>query len=298
MQISFSRDNNLTDNRDSFNEKKDSLIDPLAKNLANKIQWFHLNGISSEKNDLYPVGIVGKGSPVLLIHGFDSCFLEFRRLVPFLENFHKLIIPDLYGFGFCPRPKDTGYGIKNIILHLNKVIEKTTSDRNIGVIGASMGGGIAMQLARENMNKINRLLLLCPAGLTGEAKPVPKPLDKLGVCFLKNKFVRKQLCKNAFANPKESVGEQEEQIASIHLNVPGWSRSLAAFANAGGVANCGLPLPNQQLDILWGAKDKIISKSEKDASIKLVKCSHQEIDECGHLPHLDVPEIVANKWLK
>ena len=59
----------------------------------------------------------------------------------------------------------------------------------IGVIGASMGGAIAMELARRHSTKINRLLLLSPAGLTGRLMPVPRPLDQLGVWFLKQKFV-------------------------------------------------------------------------------------------------------------
>ena len=44
---------------------------------------------------------------------------------------------------------------------------------------------------------------------------VPRPLDQLGVWFLKQKFVRKSLCKQAFAAPKSSVGDAEEQIDVI-----------------------------------------------------------------------------------
>ena len=70
--------------------------------------------------------------------------------------------------------------------------------------------------------------------------------------FLRQPFIRKALCNQAFANPQKSVSPAEEQIASIHLDVPGWGRSLAAFAQNGGVANCGIPIPKQAMQILIG----------------------------------------------
>ncbi|WP_241462967.1 MULTISPECIES: alpha/beta fold hydrolase [Prochlorococcus] len=276
---------------------KSLLLDPLAKELAAKVEWVELKNISLESEEPYPVVITGKGSPVLLIHGFDSCFLEYRRLVPYLENSHQLIIPDLYGFGFSPRPKNSEFDKKKIIFHLNQVIENITSKSQIGIIGASMGGGIAMELARQKHSKINRLMLLSPAGLTGNPKPIPKPFDRLGVCILRNKYVRKQLCMKAFADPKKSVGEAEEQIASIHIKASGWARSLSAFARSGGIANCGSPLPKQPISILWGKEDRILGRKEKEAVKKLINCQHEEIKNCGHLPHLDAPQYVAKTWL-
>jgi len=280
-----------------LDKAKGLLLDPLAKELADKVEWWHLNEVSSDKAELFPVAVTGNGSPLLLIHGFDSCFLEYRRLVPYLKKHHQLIIPDLYGFGFCPRPKNRDYGIESIITHLLKVIEKEPYRTKLGVIGASMGGAIAMELARRSSSCINRLLLLSPAGLSGKPKPVPKPFDQIGVWFLKNKFVREQLCIKAFANPEQNVGIEEMQIASIHLDVPGWGRSLAAFARSGGVANCGTPPLKQPIEILWGKKDKILSQKEKDSCKSLVKCRNEEICESGHLPHLETPEIVASRWL-
>ena len=161
-----------------------------------------------------------------------------------------------------------------------------------------MGGAIAMELARRHSTKINRLLLLSPAGLTGRLMPVPRPLDQLGVWFLKQKFVRKSLCKQAFADPSRDVGPPEEEIASLHLNNPGWGRSLAEFARSGGVANCGEPLPSQPLHVLWGRQDKILSKAQKNESIALLGNNIEELENCGHLPHLDCPKIVAERWLK
>ncbi len=284
--------------QEQLNNFKDHLLDPQARELANQVQWQYLKGLSKDKTDLYPVAILGEGPPLLLLHGFDSSFLEFRRLVPLLINHHKLLIPDLFGFGFCPRPKDAIYGLEGLIFHLNKILDVLIQESSVGLIGASMGGAIAMELARSNPDKINRLLLLAPAGLTGSKLYIPRPLDRLGVCFLRQSFVRKGLCRQAFADPNHNVGAPEEQIASLHLNSPGWGRSLAAFARSGGIANCGNPLPKQPLHVLWGAKDKILNETQKKESITLLGDRIEELEECGHLPHLDLPKIVAEKWLK
>ncbi len=276
---------------------KGQLLDPLARELISKVQWFHLKGLSQNVSELYPIAITGKGSPVLLLHGFDSSFLEFRRLVPYLSQQHQLLIPDLYGFGFCPRPKDSTYGLEKLMSHLIKVLTELPISKPVGVIGASMGGAIAMKLARHQPNLINRLLLLSPAGLTSHQRPVPRPLDQIGVWFLSQPKVRKSLCRQAFADPNKSVGAPEEQIASLHLAIPGWKRSLAAFARSGGVGNCGKPLPPQPLHVIWGSNDRILQESEKTGCKELLGNRLEEITNCGHLPHLDQPKIVAERWL-
>ena len=282
--------------KETFKDAKEKLIDPLGKQLAEEVEWWKLTNLTEGEDLEYPVAVLGKGVPLLMLHGFDSSFLEFRRLVPLLAKNNMIIIPDLFGFGFCPRPLNTTYGKKKILLHLNKIIERLNSKAPVGLIGASMGGAIAMELARQNPAKINRLLLLSPAGLTGRQQPLPPLIDQIGVWFLSQPCIRKSLCNQAFANPKESVGEQEKQIASIHLQVPGWKESLAAFARQGGIANCGSPIPPQQLQILWGGKDKILKGKVKQETFQMLGCYIEEIEECGHLPHLDCPSLVARKW--
>ena len=113
---------------------------------------------------MFPAIYTGKGEKILLLHGFDSCFLEYRRLVPFLKTNNKLIIPDLYGFGFCPRSKGNKYGFKYLMKHLNSVLNCFSDNDPIGIIGASMGGALALELARQNPSKINKLLLLSHQG--------------------------------------------------------------------------------------------------------------------------------------
>ena len=281
-----------------INEIQDQIIDKQAIKLFEDLKWIQLEEISQAKSDLFPTVLTGKGQKVLLIHGFDSCFLEYRRLTPFLKKKNKLIIPDLYGFGFCPRSDGSKYGFKYLMNHLNSILNYFSKNQAIGVIGASMGGALALELARQNPKKVNKLLLLSPAGLAGKNPKIPWPLNHFGAFFLGQPFVRKGLCRQAFADPTNSVGPAEEQIASIHLKVPGWQSSLAYFAADGGVSNCGLPKPNQPLKIILGKYDNIIPKNEKEETSRIYNSNIEIASNSGHLPHLEEPKLVAEAWEK
>ncbi len=274
-----------------------TLLDPRGRTLADAVQWWQLPGQPSQRR--WPVAVLGQGPPLLLLHGFDSSLLEFRRLAPLLAADHQLYIPDLHGFGFSPRPPDSAYGPAAVLEHLEALLT-ALPDREapqpLGLIGAAMGGAVAVALARRQPQRISRLLLLSPAGLTGRPLPVPPPLDGLGVRFLALPSVRQGICRSAFANPDRDVGPPELEIASLHLRTPGWGFALGRFARSGGFAGCGTPLPSQPLRVLWGTEDRILRPPQKRAAASLLGERLLELPACGHLPHVDQPEAVAALW--
>lgn len=273
------------------------LLDPEGRSLAAAVQWWQL----PEQAEPSPVALVGSGSPLLLLHGFDSSFLEFRRLAPLLAGQHQLVIPDLFGFGFHPRRQGAGHGPEQVLSHLERLLNELRNRLGqpgpLGLIGASMGGAVAVALARRCPETFDRLLLLAPAGLTGRPMPVPPLLDRLGVSFLAQPSVRRGLCRSAFANPDRDVGPAELQIASWHLQTPGWAEALASFARSGGFAGCGDPLPPLPLRVLWGLNDRILRAPQKQAALALLGDRLKELPDCGHLPHIDQPQQVAATWL-
>lgn len=269
------------------------LLDPQARGLAESIQWWDLPELGSDQP--FPVAVLGQGEPILFLHGFDSSFLEFRRLAPLLLRRYQLFIPDLFGFGFSPRPKTATYGPEAVLQHLDALLARLPQDQPLGLIGASMGGSVAVELARRQPERVKAMLLLAPAGLSGRPMPLPPGLDRLGVWFLARPGVRRGLCRQAFADPAASVGPPEEQIASLHLQVPGWADALAAFARSGGFAGCGAPLPVQELHVIWGAEDRILRPPLKQAVLDLLQRPVETFESCGHLPHLDQPQRVADR---
>jgi len=269
-----------------------TLLDPQGRSLAAAVQWWELPGLPQR----WPVAVLGQGPPLLLLHGFDSSFLEFRRLAPLLAANHQLLIPDLHGFGFSPRPLERPYTPDQVLEHLEALLERLPPDP-LGVIGASMGGSVAVALARRRRSRIDRLLLLAPAGLTGRPMPLPPVLDGLGVRFLARPGVRRGLCRTAFADPDQQVGPAELEIASLHLATPHWGESLRRFARSGGFAGGGAPLPPQPLQVLWGRQDRILRRPQKQAARALLGDGLLELEACGHLPHIDQPATVADTWL-
>ncbi len=283
--------------RDLVSVAADSLLDPLGRALAAQVQWWELPGHPEQ----WPVAVLGEGPPLLLLHGFDSSFLEFRRLVPLLAASHRLLIPDLHGFGFCPRPAERDYTPEAVLRHLDAFLkafdrQQPAGGQPLGLIGASMGGAVAVALARRHPGRFERLLLLAPAGLTGRPMPLPPLLDGLGVRFLALPSVRRSLCRSAFADPDRDVGLAELEIASLHLKAPGWAEALRRFARSGGFAGCGDPLPPEPLAVLWGADDRILRAPQKRAAQALLGSRISELADCGHLPHIDQTERVAAAW--
>jgi pimeloyl-ACP methyl ester carboxylesterase len=272
------------------------LLDPDGRALAAAVQWWTLPTLEGGP---WPVAVVGKGPPLLALHGFDSSHLEFRRLAPLLAPQHQLFIPDLFGFGFCPRPLNAPYGPAAVLDHLEHMLEellRRSGAAQVGLIGASMGGSVAVELARRCPERIERLLLLAPAGLTGQPMPVPPLLDQLGARFLGLPAIRRGLCRSAFAMPDRDVGPAELEITSLHLACPNWAGALGAFARSGGFAGCGDPLPPQPLQVLWGQNDRILRPPQKRAAQALLGERITELACCGHLPHIDQPATVARIW--
>ena len=283
----FERFSNL--NIDFFESAKLSLLDPLGFHLANDVKWIKLN---ENWNSLkFPVVIGGKGQPILLLHGFDSSFLEFRRIYQLLKRDFQVIIPDLLGFGFSPRCTSIKYNPSNIIAHLIDIIETLQIKNNLKIIGASMGGSTALNLAFAMPNSVEKIILLSPAGLFGEPKNIPFPFNQIGASFLGLPQVRKSLCRQAFAYPDKCVGEMEEQIASIHLGCKGWRNSLASFAKSGGFAGTHKYIQNIPIKTICGENDRILGKKEIKNIRNIEKLNFVGLQNCGHLPHVDLPSL-------
>ena len=128
-------------NVEFFESSKLSLLDPLGLYLANDVKWIKLN---QNWNSLrFPVVIAGEGQPILLLHGFDSSFLEFRRIYKSIKKNFQVIIPDLLGFGFSPRFATKEYNSSKIISYLIDLLNTLQITNNIKIIGAAMGGSRA-----------------------------------------------------------------------------------------------------------------------------------------------------------
>lgn len=130
------------DQRQLLEQAAKNLLDPQGQAIAQAVQWWDLPSACSQTSEPWPVAVLGSGPPLLLLHGFDSSHQEFRRLSPLLAAHAELFIPDLYGFGFCPRPQGGDYSPAGVMRHLEAVLDallERSGAARVGLIGASMG---------------------------------------------------------------------------------------------------------------------------------------------------------------
>ena len=154
-----------------------------------------------------------------------------------------------------------------------------------------MGGSVAFSLTKKIKEDIDKIILLSPAGLFAKPKKIPRPFNQMGATFLGLPIVRKNLCRQAFAEPEQSVGIAEEQIASIHLGCKGWRNSLASFAKSGGFGETYEDFKDIEIKTICGKNDRILGIDELNKFQKINNLNLVKLKNCGHLPHLDLPQL-------
>src|SRR5919199_2865744 len=106
------------------------------------------------------------GTPILLLHGFDSSLLEFFRLIPLLAACNETWAVDLLGFGFTERLMGTPYSPLAIKRHLYS-FWKTLINQPVILVGASMGGASAIDFTLTYPNCVKQLVLINSVGYSG-----------------------------------------------------------------------------------------------------------------------------------
>jgi pimeloyl-ACP methyl ester carboxylesterase len=241
------------------------------------------------------------GTQVLLIHGFDSSVLEFRRLLPLLAENNQTYAVDLLCFGFTERKEGIKYSPTDIKTHLYS-FWKSLINKPVILVGASMGGAAAIDFTLTYPEAVEKLVLLDSAGIAGGSslsKFMFPPLGYLATEFLRSLKVRNRITKSAYKNP-ELATEDALFCGALHLDMPHWSQALIAFTKSGGYGSFKNQLSQIQQPtlILWGDSDKILGIKDAPIFEKLIPNSKLVwVKDCGHLPHLEQPQITAREIL-
>src|SRR5579859_142006 len=106
----------------------------------------------------------GRGSPVVLVSGLSSSgYIEWRYNMEPISERHRVFAPDLPGFGRSEKPR-ARYGIP----YFARFIERYMQGRGLrsaAIVGTSMGGRIALELALEKPRLVRKLVLVNTLGL-------------------------------------------------------------------------------------------------------------------------------------
>jgi haloacetate dehalogenase len=109
------------------------------------------------------VRIGGRGSPVLLLHGYPQTNVMWHRVAPALAEQHALVLADLPGYGQSDAPKSapdhSPYTKRAMALAMVETMEKL-GHAKFAVVGHDRGGRVAYRLALDHPHRVTRLSTL------------------------------------------------------------------------------------------------------------------------------------------
>jgi pimeloyl-ACP methyl ester carboxylesterase len=244
----------------------------------------------------------GEGElPFLLLHGFDSSVLEFRRLLPPLAKSQETWAIDLLGFGFTDRSPDIPISPETIKTHLY-YFWKTSIGKPVTLVGASMGGAVALDFTLTYPEVVEKLVLIDSAGLANPpvlGQLMFSPLDRWATAFLANPRVRQNISRTAYFD-KTLANLDAYTCTALHLQCPYWSQALISFTKSGGYGSFlpKLSKINPETLIVWGENDRILGTKDAYRFQKALPKNHLVwIPQCGHVPHLEKPIQTAEAIL-
>ena len=242
--------------------------------------------------DLY-IGEVGKGFPLVLVHGFLGSSDMWEPQINFFKNNFKVITPDLPGFGRSNKVKSYNniQSIANLLLEnlKNKKIDK------FHLLGHSMGGMIVQEMAKNKGDKISKLVCYStgPRGeMPGRFETVDQSRENLKKKGLE--IVSRNIAKTWFTKGENAKYFKTCVEAGKQTSIEAADNALIAFKNWNGLDTLK-NIKNETL-IVWGDQDKSYKKKEIELLKKNILNSSLVIfKECAHNVHLEKVDEFNNK---
>lgn len=246
--------------------------------------WLTLHGVRLE------VVEKGQGRPILWLHGEEGLDPE----APFLDllgRCGRVIAPSHPGFGHSPEADGIDTVDDLAYLYLDLLAERDA--RDAVVIGASLGGWIAAELAVKCTAHVACLVLVAPLGIKvgdRETRDIPDiwALDPDEVLRLQ------------YADPDRAAVDyttlSEDRVTVI-------ARDREATALYGWEPYFHNPKLRQRLHrvdvptlLLWGADDRFVTSGYYGAAYQaaIPRARLETIDGAGHFPHLERPEALVH----
>ncbi|HWD10611.1 MAG TPA: alpha/beta hydrolase [Solirubrobacteraceae bacterium] len=113
--------------------------------------------------------VLGEGPPLVFVHGLSGCWQNWLEQVPVLAREHRVVTLDLPGFGSSPMPLGE-ISISRYARLLDGLLDQLGIDA-AAVVGNSMGGFIAAELAIAYPQRVERVVLISAAGISTYADP-------------------------------------------------------------------------------------------------------------------------------
>jgi pimeloyl-ACP methyl ester carboxylesterase len=241
-----------------------------------------------------PVNVVdrGEGDAVLFLHAFPLQAAMWDYQIEALEGSHRCIAIDMPGFGQSPPPDDPGHASMQswadlVVGALDQLgVEQAT------VVGASMGGYLALALLRHHRDRVRQLVLADsrarsddPAAAQRRTAQQDQLRDGAEVSSLAKETVERLLSSGSMARPE--LVEYVHALAG-DADPSGWVGALEAMKD-----RPDSMLLARQSDVralvIVGELDRVTPIAEAMSLRSLLKGELVIVPDVGHLPNLEDP---------
>ncbi|ACN15444.1 DhaA [Desulforapulum autotrophicum HRM2] len=258
---------------------------------------------------------LGKGSPVVMVHGNPTWSFYFRRLARDLSVNHRVIVPDHMGCGLSDKPstRDYDYTLASRVRDLDRLIQSLDLGKKITLVVHDWGGMIGCAWALRHLDRIDRIIITNTSGfhLPG-AKRFPLRLWLIkylpwfaipGIQGL-NLFARAAL----YMAPKQSLSTTVRQGLTAPYN--SWKNRIAtlkfvqdiplsprdkSYELVNWVDTHLEGLKTVPMMILWGRHDFVFDLSFLDEWNKRFPHAQTHIfEDAGHYLFEDKPDETSN----
>ncbi|WP_405574925.1 alpha/beta fold hydrolase [Winogradskyella sp. Asnod2-B02-A] len=120
----------------------------------------------------------GKGDVLVLLHGLGSTIKDWDAQVPFFSKTHRVITVDLRGHGESTKPQNA-YGVELMTEDVKQLLDQLNI-KKATIIGFSMGGAVAFEMAAQHPNYLNNLVIV-------NSGPDFNDMGQIGEDLLKNR---------------------------------------------------------------------------------------------------------------
>jgi len=242
----------------------------------------------------------GSGAPVVLVHGFASSVYTWKDVLPALAARHDVVAIDLPGFGgsSIPRPLQSA-SYPGVVL---AVMDHLGLDRAT-LVGNSLGGSVAVAVAAEHPERVDRLVLIDSAGFnfgSGDRPWMLRLLAAPGMGAAAERLpVRRRLVaaglRQVFFHDELVTAERIDEYTAPMLR-PGAARAAAELL--------GNPVPRDFAAVVagvraptlvvWGREDTWIPVAHAARFADAIPGAASIIlEDCGHTPQEEKPAEVA-----
>jgi abhydrolase domain-containing protein 6 len=182
-------------------------------------------------------------TPILFLHGWTTSTAPYRESLNLLSQHHRVIAPDLPGFGKCTYPKrvPTHMSYVSCIIALLKALNLP----KIHIIGHSGGGAVAIALAATQPTFVNSLIVSDSTGIPLGALPVVALRRLVGMVLQTPKILPVPMLRFYQALLYNWISKPQNMIQATRLALEKDLRSL-------------MPQIQSPTLVLWGERDRFI----------------------------------------